>query len=164
MERRCKLEAQVKKVQLSWTGHEGAEGNKGIAPLYLDLSVRLRSVVDVTIRPLYRRKSTSVSFQVGAGWASGPVWMCCEINLLRTGFELRSVQPVAYATMLPTPLPPGNLEILELFTISDTATQQYVHSITRITLCMEHCFTQRQNRYQMLMIGTCFSAIMQLLW
>ena len=90
--------------------------------------------------------------------------MCCERNLHRPGFELRSVQPVAYATMLSSPHPPRNIEILELFTISDTAIQQYIHSITRSTLCMEHCFAQRQIRHQLLMIGAHFSAIMQLLW
>jgi len=162
MEYCCKLEAHVKKkIIVARTCHEGAQGSKGIAPLYLDLGARLRSVVDVTIRPLYRRGSISVSFQLGAEWASEPVWMCCEMNLHRPGFELRSVQPVAYATMLPSATHP---EILKFWNSSLYQIRRYsnnVHSITRFTLCMEHCFAQ--ICYQLLMIGARFLAIMQLL-
>jgi hypothetical protein len=70
-------------------------GSRGIAPLRLNLDARWRLVVNVTNQPLYRQKRTVVPFQVEARWASEMVWTSFEMNLLRPGFELRAVQPVA---------------------------------------------------------------------
>jgi hypothetical protein len=51
-------------------------------------------VVNATPRPLYPQERDPVSIVQEAGWAPGPVWTGAE-NLAPTGFEPRTVRPVA---------------------------------------------------------------------
>jgi len=51
-------------------------------------------VVNATLRSFYLREEEPVPVLQEAGWAPGPVWTGEKISFL-TGFDTRSVQPVA---------------------------------------------------------------------
>ena len=52
----------------------------GTAPLSLNLDTRRRSVVNVTLRPLYPRGRTVTPMEEHVGWDTAPVWTCLEIG------------------------------------------------------------------------------------
>jgi hypothetical protein len=50
-------------------------GHTGKAPISHNLGARRRSVVNVTLRPLYPRGKTATPIAVQAGWDTAAVWM-----------------------------------------------------------------------------------------
>lgn len=66
-------------LKLSFT-MKAQRGHKGIAPISLKLYARRRSVVNVTLRPLYPRGRTVTPIAVQVGWDTAPVWTCSEIG------------------------------------------------------------------------------------
>ena len=73
--------------------------SRGVAPLFLNLGTRWRSVVNFTPQPLCRRKEPRYPLSGGLG---GSVLIGEEKNLLPLpAFEPRTVQPVAQSLYRP---------------------------------------------------------------
>lgn len=73
-------------------------GHTGIAPLSLNLGARRRSMVNVTLRPLYPRGRTVTPMEVQVGWDTAPVWKWLEIGK----FSLTGIRtPVRSVRSLP---------------------------------------------------------------
>jgi hypothetical protein len=84
----------IKKVKHSHYRPELAyRVDRGIVIPFRDLSARKEWVVSTKPRPLHPREIPGIHVQE-VGWAPGPVWTCAK-NLAPTGFDPRTVQPVA---------------------------------------------------------------------
>ena len=81
-------------------------GNKGIAPVSVNLGARLRYVVDLTPRPLYPRERTPHLENMRLFGGPKPVWTCSEMSKSATVIR-SSVRPdrclVTILTELPGP-------------------------------------------------------------
>ena len=60
------------------TGHEGPEGNRWIAVLFLQHGARWGWVVKATPRPLYPWERYQVPIIWKVGWDTGPAWTGAE--------------------------------------------------------------------------------------
>ena len=76
------------------TGCTAHRRSRGIALLFLDHGTRRGWGVSVTAQPLFTPRKDLVPIVQEAGWAPGPVWTGAE-NLARSGFDPRTIQPVA---------------------------------------------------------------------
>jgi hypothetical protein len=78
----------------SCTGRTAHRVSRGIAILFHDHGTRKGWGFSVTPWPLFTPGNDPVTVIQEAGWAPGPVWTRAE-NLAHTGFDPRTVQPVA---------------------------------------------------------------------
>jgi len=90
--KKVKVKCTVLQALRLCTDRTGHRGNRGIALLFLDHSIRRGWGVSVTTQPLFTPGEDPVPIVLEAGWAPGPVWTGAE-NLAPTRIRSRTVQP-----------------------------------------------------------------------